>query len=139
LSPKKERAAWLIAHGSTQAAASRDPRVDVTVQTMSHWGKDPDFQRRVELLRTDTSLSAEQILEQGVEDAAQTIVDIASGALVYEDKTELNARLKAALFIVGRYEKGKLPEKGPEKDMPPIPTDPKEVDELLQRGMPEED
>lgn len=148
---KKERAARLIASGKTQAAAARDPNVDVTPVTMTNWAKDPEFQRRVETLRNQVSIKAEDILEQGVEEAAQTIVDIARGelmtktagengeTLVPADPKTITTRLKAALWILDRYEKGHLPEKGPEKHMPPPPTTDEEVDDLLSRGVPEDE
>ena len=110
LKPKQQLAAKLIAEGYTQADAARDSRINVTKVTMHRWTKDPVFQRLVETLSTNTVLVIEGILSQGAEAAAQAIVDLAAGKLKYDDTSELNARVRAAFYIVDRIlKKTKLP------------------------------
>ena len=82
LSPKRERAATLIAKGKGKAETGRDPKVGVSKATMQRWGDDPIFQRRVKELRTSIDLQATEILQQALTDAAMVISKILSGRAV---------------------------------------------------------
>jgi hypothetical protein len=114
LQPKQELAAHLIADGVSQTKAAAHPDIGVTKQTMNRWCHDDGFQARVEELRTDLDHQAREILEGGQKKAAQTIVDAACG-LLDEDPKVLNARLKAALYILDFLKVKKMPDR---KDSP---------------------
>jgi hypothetical protein len=104
-----ELAARLISDGVSQTKAAGHPDIGVTKQTMNRWCHDEVFQARVEELRTDLDHQAREILEGGQKKAAQTIVDAACGKLD-EDPKVLNARLKAALYILDFLKVKKLPD-----------------------------
>lgn len=122
LPPKKELACRLIAEGATQTKAAAHPQVNVTKQTLTKWAKDPDFRARIEGLRTDLELQAQEIIKGGIVDAAEAVVRIAAGnvkvkiiengqeAEVDADSRVLGARLKAALWILESVKRKKLPE-----------------------------
>ncbi|KKN03589.1 hypothetical protein LCGC14_1106200 [marine sediment metagenome] len=154
LSPVKEKAAFIIANGGTQTLAAE--RCDKTKQTVSKWCKEENFQKRVDELRADFSQQADEILLQGVVDAAQTVVDVASGKLtntivvegeeveVAADLATLNPRLKAALWLLDKHQKGKLPKptRTKESDMAAAEaefTSEEEAEEMLTSGIPEDE
>ncbi len=135
LNPKMELAAILISDGVSQTKAASHPDIKVTKQTMNRWCHDPDFQDRVEELRTDLDRQAREIIEGGQKRAAQTVVDAAGGKLD-EDPKVLNARLKAALYILDFLRVKKMPERkdspaGPRRDVDKLNSD--EVDDLMGR------
>lgn len=145
LSPKMERAALMIAEGWTQVrAASKEEGVDVSKQTMNRWCKDPDFIARVQELRSSSSKQADEILEMGVPDAADTVVGIANGKIGPDydengkpDNAGLNARLRAALYIL--EDRKKKTKSGQTSKRPGIGDrafimNEDEADELLDRG-----
>jgi len=78
LKPKMEIAAQLLASGSTQADASRDPRVKVTTSTMNIWCKKPEFRARIEQLRCDEIQQAQDKLAESVPDAVDAVIRIAT-------------------------------------------------------------
>ena len=138
LPPKKEKAAGLIADGVSQRKTAQV--VLSTPQTINTWCKEEDFKRRVDELRTDISKQLDEILNGGARRAAQTVVDLAAGSLQYEDAKELNSRLRAALFILGRFKSPKLnksttPGRRSERDATTEGDlmDAEEVQELLDR------
>ena len=154
LSPVKEKAAFIIANGGTQTLAGE--RCNKTKQTISKWCKDPEFQKRVDELRADFSQQADEILQQGVVDAAQTIVDVASGKLtttisvegeemeVPADVSTLNPRLKAALWLLDKHQKGKLPKPSRTDESEEAAAEAEfvsdeEADEMLDAGVPEDE
>ena len=124
LPPRKERAAQLIAKGSKQTEAARDEQVHVTKQTMGTWMKDPEFKKRIDELRTNSTTQAEEILSDHYTDAARVLVEIMLGKTTVVTKTNddgstetvelgldsklVSSRLKAALFILERT-KNNLP------------------------------
>jgi hypothetical protein len=136
LPPKQELAAQLIADGVSQTRAAAHPDIDVTKQTMNRWCHDEDFRARVDELRTDLDLQAREILEGGQKNAAQTVVDVAKGAVLGDPKV-LTARLKAALYILDFLKVKKLPPKnkenpaGSRRDVNKLNDD--EVDDLMGR------
>ena len=121
LPPKKELACRLIAEGATQTHAAAHPQVNVTKQTLTKWAKDPNFRSRIEELRTDLELQAQEIIKGGIVDAAEAVVRIAAGNVkvkviengeeleVDADSRVLGARLKAALWILESVQQKKLP------------------------------
>ena len=77
---------------------------------MHRWAQDSDFRKRVEELRVNLAAQAEEILKGGIVKAAETVVDLASGNLVFVDAKELNPRLRAALYILDKaLKQSKLP------------------------------
>ena len=131
-------------------------RCNKTKQTISKWCKDPEFQKRVDELRADFSQQADEILQQGVVDAAQTIVDVASGKLtttisvegeemeVPADVSTLNPRLKAALWLLDKHQKGKLPKPSRTDESEEAAAEAEfvsdeEADEMLDAGVPEDE
>ena len=111
LPPTKEQAAQLIAKGTSQAETAR--QVGVATQTMWVLCHDPDFLDRVNFLRSDVNKQADEIIELGVIDAAKTVVGVANGSIgpTYDeagkaDTQGLNARLRAALYILDSKRKG---------------------------------
>ena len=132
LNPKMEMAARLIADGVLQTKAAAHPDIRVTKQTMNRWCHDDTFRDRVEQLRTDLDHQAREILEGGQKKAAQTIVDAACGNLD-EDPKVLNARLKAALYILDFLKVKKLPKRKDRIEEPIDELCEDEVDDLLGR------
>jgi DNA-binding XRE family transcriptional regulator len=131
LSPKKEKAAQLIARGETQAETAR--QLMVTKQTMGFWVREEEFIRRINELRTDVTVQTEEIFIDNLADAAQVVVDIMHGNV--DDESKLTAsRLKAALYILDRQKKSKTSIKS-NKLLPRYdePTDDEELDEILRR------
>ncbi|KKK95506.1 hypothetical protein LCGC14_2672100, partial [marine sediment metagenome] len=127
-----------------------------TKQTVSKWCKDEDFQKRVDELRADFSQQADEILQQGVVDAAQTVVDVASGKLTHTitvegeemevpaDLATLNPRLKAALWLLDKHQKGKLPKPKRTKESEDAAaeaefTSDEEAKEMLNSGVPDDE
>ena len=103
LPPHKERAAQLLADGLTQRqVAERIGRHEVT---LSRWKDDPNFVRRVEQLRTDLQRQADEVILDGVADAAKFVADVARGEVTTDDPRQLGARLRAALWILERGRK----------------------------------
>jgi len=154
LSPIKEKAAFIIANGGTQTLAAE--KCGKTKQTVSKWCKDEDFQKRVDELRADFSQQADEILQQGVVDAAKTVVDVASGKLTHTitvegeemevpaDLATLNPRLKAALWLLDKHQKGKLPKPSRTKDSEDAAaeaefTSDEEAEDMLSAGVPEDE
>ena len=155
LSPVKEKAAFIIANGGTQTLAA--DKCNKTKQTISKWCKDEGFQKRIDELRADFSQQADEILQQGVVDAAQTIVDVASGNLtkifidgdgiemdVPADVATINPRLKAALWLLDKHQKGKLPKPNRTNESEEAAaeaefTSDEEADEMLDAGIPEDE
>ena len=132
LNPKMETAARLIADGVSQTKAAGHPDIAVTKQTMNRWCKDDAFRDRVDELRTDLDHQAREILEGGQRNAAQTVVDAAGGKLD-EDPKVLNARLKAALYILDFLKVKKLPKRRDRIEIPVDELTEEEVDDLLDR------
>ncbi|KKM19289.1 hypothetical protein LCGC14_1657170 [marine sediment metagenome] len=132
LPPKMEMAARLLADGVTQTKAAGHPDIRVTKQTMTRWCKRDDLRDRIEQLRTDLDHQAREILEGGQMKAAQTIVDAACGSLD-EDPKVLNARLKAALYILDFLKVKKLPKRKDRIEQPIDELTEDEVDDLLSR------
>jgi len=154
LSPVKEKAAFIIANGGTQTQAA--DKCGKTKQTVSKWCKDEDFQKRVDELRADFSQQADEILQRGVADAAQTVIDVATGKLtnlilvegetmeVPADIATINPRLKAALWILDQHKKGKLPKPTRTKESEDAAaeaefTSEEEAEEMLNSGIPEDE
>ena len=132
LNPKMEMAARLISDGVSQTKAAKHPEIAVTKQTMNRWCHDEVFQDRVEQLRTDLDHQAREILEGGQKKAAQTIVDAACGNLD-EDPKVLNARLKAALYILDFLKVKQLPKRKDRIEQPIDELSEDEVNDLLDR------
>ena len=152
LPPKREKAAQMLADGHSQADAFR--ALEVSKATMHRWASDLRFQARVNQLRPDTLKQAEEILEQGVAVAAQTVVEIASGKRVSLEKkpksgeegeeeaedasfdvTLVNARLRAALYILDRFAKtAKLPPSKRQTNTPQSTTASDDMDEAIRRA-----
>ena len=151
LSPKKERAAQLLAKGMRQAEAARDPDVHVTKQTMNTWVKDPELQRRINELRTNSTVQAEEILAEHYTDAARVLVEIMLGRTttirreneetgepeiieVSLDSKLVSSRLKAALFILERTaKKPSSPSRASGNQLPRDDSEDEEMDGLLNR------
>lgn len=153
LSARKERAAFIIANGGTQTKAAN--RIDVSKQTLTKYMKDPVFRKRIDELRADFSQQADEILQEGVVDAARTVIDVISGKLTVTidrngeelvlpaDTTTINTRLKAALWVLDKHQKGKLPGPKRSRDSEEAAaeaefTSEEEADEMLERGIPKE-
>ena len=144
LTAVQERAANLVAGGMSQASVAR--KVGKTKQTINRWcGHNQTFINRVLELRTDHQKDADDTLLKAVPGAAETVVNIATGKVDYEDSREVTAKLKAALYILDLVKKGGLPKytADTEKSTKPM-TDPGlsveaasiddvEADELLSR------
>lgn len=112
---KMERAAKLIAEGSTQAGAARDPQIEVSTVTVHLWCKKPEFQARVAALRADATKQAKEKLAESLPDAIDAITKIATQG---GTPGVVASQLRAAIFIVTTVMKiAKLPE--PEKDPEP--------------------
>lgn len=103
LSPLREKAAQLLAEGSSQAETSRELHISKT--TINKWCKNTEFKDRINQLRSDSVMQAKDILEMSIPDAARTVVELAAGNLQFEDPKELNPRLRAALYILERFAK----------------------------------
>jgi len=102
LSSKKELAARLIAQGHTQADTYRDPRINVTKQTMSNWTHDPEFKKRVQSLQTDTVVQVQETLMKSAPDAAETLINVVSGKTKDDDTKLIALKLKGSLWLVER-------------------------------------
>lgn len=156
LSPVKEKAAYIIANGGTQVTAA--DKCGKSKQTLTKWCKDPKFLSRIDELRADFSQQADEILQEGVVDAALTVIAVIKGRLTVivgkdedeedivapADNTTLNTRLKAALWILDRHKKGKLPSRSRPKDTEDAAaeaefTSDEEADDMLDRGIPEDE
>ncbi len=121
LTPKKDLAAKLIAQGYTQAEVARDERIGVTKQTMNNWYKDDEFQERIEEHKTDPVKGADEIFARAVGEAADSIVQIATGrptTTIIKDEEEIEvpidhrfiaSKLKASMIIVERVMGKKAP------------------------------
>ena len=154
LSPRKERAASIIANGGTQTEAAE--KVGVSKQTLTSWAKDKKFQERIEELRTDHLKQADELLEKSVPEAAAFLAALAAGRvsalkcgecdknLGVQDSKELSLRQKTSTWILDRYKKGKIPlareglaeqEAAKEAEM----MDEDELDELATRGTPSDE
>jgi hypothetical protein len=101
LSPRKEKAALLLADGVIQAEAAR--RCGVTPKTMSMWARSPAVIARVEQLRTDITKQALELLEQETLDAVKVVIEIAKHG---GTPGVVSSQLKAALWIAERRIKG---------------------------------
>lgn len=136
LDARREKAAWLIANGAKQVEAA--DKVGVTKQTVTKWMSDKAFTDRLEQLRTDIFKQADEILEQSIVEAAQAVVDIASGNATADDPRTLNARLRAALWVLDRFKTKKgAPAKSKqeeERDFELEMTSEAELVELLEKG-----
>ncbi len=154
LSPRKERAASIIANGGTQTEAAE--KVGVSKQTLTSWAKDKKFQDRIEELRTDHLKQADELLEKSVPEAAAFLAALAAGRvsalkcgecdknLGAQDSKELSLRQKTSTWILDRYKKGKipptradLPEQEAAKEAEAMEDD--ELDELATRGTPSDE
>lgn len=102
LSPKKEIAARLRAQGYSQADTYRDPKVNVTKQTMSNWHQDKEFIKRIEELQTDTVVQVKDTLMRSAPDAAEILVDIVRGKSGEDDTKMIALKLKSALWVLER-------------------------------------
>ena len=107
LTHKQEQAAKLLAEGNTQTKAADE--VGVTKQTLNRWVKDPLMRKRIEELRLDVVKQADEILNLSIPKAAETVANLAAGELDFVDSKVLNPRLRAALYILDRHLKAKLP------------------------------
>lgn len=101
LSPKKEKAALLLADGESQAEAARQCRV--TPKTMSMWARHPKVQERIVQLRTDMTKQAIELLEESTLEAVKCIIEIAKNG---GTPGVVSSQLKAALWIAERRIKG---------------------------------
>ncbi|KKN05183.1 hypothetical protein LCGC14_1089920 [marine sediment metagenome] len=136
---KKERAAYLLATGSTQVEAAND--IGVHKQTIYKLTLNPDFQRLVARFKQDLGREADEVLEGGVAAAAKTIVQMAEG------KIDANsAQLKAALWLLDRVKGPKAPPR-PDKEAQDEEkelaaelegTHAEELEEMLSSGQPEQ-
>ncbi len=151
LSPRKERAASIIANGGTQTQAA--VTLNLSKQTLTKYAKDPAFQKRIEELRTDHLSQGDELLEQSVPEAAAFLAALAAGRvsalkcaecdknLGVQDSKELSLRQKTSTWILDRYKKGKipptregLPEQEVAKEAEMMEDD--ELDEFATRGTP---
>jgi transcriptional regulator with XRE-family HTH domain len=169
LTPKQEKAAYLIANGKTQKAAAS--AAGVSKVTVNAWMKKESFQQRINELRLDLDKQADEILAVGVIDAAKTVTKIASGKFTidhtekrtselpdgtetteeefiegdFSDTRALNARLKAALWLLDMRKKGKIPPASGARPHTNIAedvadsADDEESKEMLERGKQYED
>jgi len=135
---KREVAAQLMAEGKTQADASRDGRVNVTKQTMNKWAHDPDFQRRVEELRSDPVETADELLIEDAITAVEVVKRVMRGDV--EDPKLATTMLKAALYVLDLAKRKKLPPPTPRNGVGAPGTREKveglsddEIDDLLTR------
>lgn len=111
---KMERAAKMIAEGSTQAAAARDESIKVSTVTVHLWCKKPEFQARVAALRADATKQAKEKLAESLPEAVDAIIKI---ALHGGPPGVVASQLRAATFIVNIVMKiAKLPEPEPEPE-----------------------
>ena len=154
LSPRKERAASIIANGGTQTEAAE--KVSVSKQTLTKWAKDERFQKRIEELRTDHLSQGDELLEHSVPAAAAFLAALAAGRvsalkcsecdknLGVQDSKELSLRQKTSTWILDRYKKGKIPlakeglaeqEAAKEAEM----MENEELEELATRGTPSDE
>ena len=133
LSPKKEIAAGMIALGHSQAETARDPRVEVTKQTMNIWCQDPDFVDRVNELRVDKLKQAEEAIIRSVPAATNELIDIALGNSSDDSKT-IATKVKVLLWILDRGMGKKLPvsKKRIDEDDDDEDFDDDEVDSILE-------
>lgn len=95
LKPKQERAALMLAEGTSQADVAR--RLDVAPQTIGRWVKNPDFLERIEELMSDLISQSVELLREKVLDNTKIILDIAAHG---GDTGVVASQLKAALWAV---------------------------------------
>lgn len=134
LKPIKEKAALLIAEGAIQVIAA--DQCQVTEATMSRWCNDPEFQQRVEQLRTDVISQGDERLAESYTDAVETIIKIAKSGGV---PGVVASQLRAAMFIIDRNKKRGRTPTDPTKatrtaEVEAELTADEEADELLGRG-----
>ncbi len=154
LSPRKERAASIIANGGTQTEAAE--KIGLSKQSMTAWCKDEKFQNRIEELRTDHLSQGDELLEHSVPAAAAFLAALAAGRvsalkcekcdtnLGVQDSKELSLRQKTSTWILDRYKKGKIPpakegmgEQETAQEAEGMDED--ELDELATRGTPSDE
>ncbi len=139
LSPKKERAARLIAQGHTQVQAYKDPQINVTKQTMSNWNQEKDFKKRVQELQTDTVITVQEILMKSAPDAADALVKVVIGNNGDDDAKMIALKLKGSLWLLERVlgKSDKIKSKpvleADEDDYDDIALDEDEIDSVLKQ------
>ena len=104
LPPLQEKAAKMFSEGFTQSEIG--VKLGKNRVTINKWAQNPDFQKKVDFLRTDLLKKVDDILTQGVEEAAEAIIAIAKGEGA---PGVVASQLKAALYIVDKIKKEKLP------------------------------
>lgn len=116
LSPRKELAARLLSTGLKQIQVARDDRIKVTKQTMHIWCQDPVFKARIDEYRTDKLKQADEMLNDRVLDAVETIVDIATSKPVDDEGNPIDSRIISTKFAAAKW----VAERAMGKKMPPI-------------------
>jgi len=131
LEPKKERAAQLIAAGVSQVSTANHSDIGVTKQTMNRWCHEPEFQARIEELRTDTGKATQEILEGGQRLAAKVIVDTVQGHIDPEPKIA-KLRFDAAKYVLDLLKVKKLPDQKPGRGTRHRVLSESEMEEMLE-------
>ena len=139
LSPKKELAARMIAQGHTQVQTYKDPRINVTKQTMSNWNQESEFKKRVQELQTDTVVTVQEILMKSAPDAADALVKVVTGKSGDDDPKMIALKLKGSLWLLERVlgKSDKIKSKptlkiGEDEDDGTFAPDEDEIDEVLE-------
>lgn len=107
LPPLMERAAQLIASGVSQANTANHHEVRKSKNTINRWTHDEKFQKRVEELRTDDSVEAQDILSGGEKAAAEVIVGTVKGNV--GDLKTAKLRFDAAKYLMELLKPKKIP------------------------------
>ena len=128
LPPLREKAAKMMAEGFKQIEIAE--KLQRNRMTIQQWMKDPNFQSRVDELRSDVMAQSKDILSDAANDAATVIVQIATKG---GTPGVVASKLAAAKYILDSIKQQKMPSPDKMKNIKESLSD-EEVQELVNRG-----